>query len=85
MLHRGRDHVVANRAHNVARANAVGRGATETVTFEATGGCAVVVINKAGKGTYRTSSTSSLRRRKRGGRSGCPGPPAAGDRWIPAE
>ncbi|MFD9478380.1 hypothetical protein [Streptomyces nojiriensis] len=45
---------VANRAHNVARANAVGRGATETVTFEATGSCAVVVINKAGKGTYRT-------------------------------
>ncbi|MFD7781972.1 hypothetical protein ACFV4Q_02515 [Streptomyces nojiriensis] len=45
---------VANRAHHVARANAVGRGGAETVTFEATGSCAVVVINKAGKGKYRT-------------------------------
>ncbi|MFJ7590039.1 hypothetical protein ACIQZO_22175 [Streptomyces sp. NPDC097617] len=45
---------VANRAHHVARANASGRGGTETVTFEATGSCAVVVINRAGKGKYRT-------------------------------
>ncbi|MGW5852432.1 hypothetical protein ACWFQ8_31625 [Streptomyces sp. NPDC055254] len=45
---------VVNRAHHVARANATGRGGTETVTFEATGSCAVVVINKVGKGKYRT-------------------------------
>ncbi|MFD5427373.1 hypothetical protein [Streptomyces sp. NPDC127084] len=43
---------VANRAHNVARANTLGPGAVERVTFRASGSCAAVVINKVGKGTY---------------------------------